>query len=136
MVIYHLNDTSRQNAWYPHNMTLMCLVRMRRLTKLSRHEDVYNGSYDAKWFMKSLMSRISSLQIKIARTALGWSVDQLSEATQISRSTLKRVETEDGFKRATQANLKLIKQTLEAQGIEFIGTEEEGPGIRLWHNKS
>ena len=117
-------------------MILMCLVRMRRLTKLLRHEDVYNGSYDAKWFMKSLMSRISSLQIKIARTALGWSVDQLSEATQISRSTLKRVETEDGFKRATQANLKLIKQTLEDQGIEFVGTDEEGPGVRLWHNKS
>jgi hypothetical protein len=33
---------------------------------------------------------------------------------------------------ATAANVKLITDTLLTAGIEFIGTPEDGPGIRLW----
>ena len=33
---------------------------------------------------------------------------------------------------ATEANLRLIRETLEAAGIEFIGEPGEGPGVRLW----
>ena len=32
----------------------------------------------------------------------------------------------------TAANLKLIRETLEAAGVEFIGSADEGPGVRLW----
>jgi hypothetical protein len=46
--------------------------------------------------------------------------------------TIKRIEAEGGLDRATPANLKLIRETLEAAGIEFIGTAEDGPGVRLW----
>jgi len=42
------------------------------------------------------------------------------------------METEGGIDRATPANLKLIRETLEAAGVEFIGTPGEGPGVRLW----
>ena len=41
-------------------------------------------------------------------------------------------ESEDGLNKATEANLKLIRATLEAAGIEFIGDATEGPGARLW----
>ena len=71
-------------------------------------------------------------QLKMARAALGWSIQKLSSESSVSVRTIKRIETEGGLDRATPANLKLIRETLEAAGIEFIGTAEEGPGIRLW----
>ena len=82
------------------------------------------------------MSIICELQLRMARAALGLSFDELAKKTGVSARTIRRIERENGLTHATVANLKLIKQTLEAHGIEFIGTEEEGPGIRLWHNKS
>ena len=75
---------------------------------------------------------ITSGQIKMARAALGWSIDVLAEKTSISSRTIKRIEATIGIPNATAANLKLIKQTLEQAGVEFIGTADEGPGVRLW----
>ena len=72
-------------------------------------------------------------QIRMARAALSWSVTTLAENSSVSVSTIKRIETEDGLNKATTANLKLIRTTLEAAGIEFIGDATEGPGIRLWN---
>ena len=75
---------------------------------------------------------LTSEQIKMARAALGWSIDVLAEKTSISSRTIKRIEATIGIPNATAANLKLIKQTFEQAGIEFIGTTEEGPGVRFW----
>ena len=78
------------------------------------------------------MSMFNSIQIKMARAALGWSIDTLAQKTSISARTIKRIESEGGFGRATPANLKLIRETLEAAGVEFVGAPGEGPGVRLW----
>ena len=43
-----------------------------------------------------------------------------------------RLESDDGFNKATEANLRLIRETLQAAGIEFVGDADEGPGVRLW----
>ena len=75
---------------------------------------------------------LTSEQIKMARAALGWSIDVLAKETSISSRTIKRVEAAAGIPNATAANLKLIKQTLEQAGVEFIGSAEDGPGVRLW----
>ena len=72
-------------------------------------------------------------QIRMARAALSWSVTTLAENSSVSVSTIKRIETEDGLHKATEANLKLIRTTLEAAGIEFIGDATDGPGVRLWN---
>lgn len=71
-------------------------------------------------------------QIRMARAALGWNISDLAGKASVSVSTIKRVETPEGFAKATAANLKLIKQTLEQAGVEFVGSEGEGPGVRLW----
>ena len=34
--------------------------------------------------------------------------------------------------KVTPANMKLLRETLEAAGVEFIGEAGEGPGVRLW----
>ena len=75
---------------------------------------------------------LTSGQIKMARAALGWSIDVLAEKTSISSRTIKRIENTIGIPNATAANLKLIKQTLEQAGVEFIGSADAGPGVRLW----
>ena len=71
-------------------------------------------------------------QIRMSRAALGWSISKLSERSSVSVSTIKRLECGEGFKKATNANLRLIRETLQAAGIEFIGDAGEGPGVRLW----
>ena len=74
-----------------------------------------------------------SEQIKMARAALGWSIEQLADRTEVSSRTIKRIEAQAGSPAATAANLKLIRTTLEAAGIEFVGDAEEGRGVRLWN---
>ncbi len=78
------------------------------------------------------MSRLTTEQIQMARAALGWSLEVLSKKSGVSARTIRRIESESGLEKATGANLKLIRQTLESAGIEFIGSVEEGPGVRLW----
>ena len=75
---------------------------------------------------------ITVQQLQMARAALGWSLDVLGEKSGVSSRTIRRIESEGGLEKATTANLKLIKQTLEAAGVEFIGSADEGPGVRLW----
>jgi transcriptional regulator with XRE-family HTH domain len=72
----------------------------------------------------------------MSRAALGWSISKLSERSSVSISTIKRLESEEGFKKATNANLRLIRETLQAAGIEFIGDAGDGPGVRLWANSN
>lgn len=78
------------------------------------------------------MSTISILQIKMARAALGWSFEEFAKQCEVSARTLRRIESEDGLRNATPANIRLIRETLEAAGVEFIGAPGEGPGVRLW----
>ena len=75
---------------------------------------------------------LNGAQIKMARAALNWSVSELAANSSVSISTIKRMENEKGEFNTTAANLKLIRETLEAAGVEFIGSEGEGPGVRLW----
>jgi transcriptional regulator with XRE-family HTH domain len=75
---------------------------------------------------------VTGEQIKMARAALGWSVNKLAENCEVGVRTINRIEAQAGLPTATQANLRLIRTTLEDAGIEFIGNATEGPGVRLW----
>jgi transcriptional regulator with XRE-family HTH domain len=70
--------------------------------------------------------------MRMARAALGWSFEVMADKCGVSARTLRRIESEDGLMKATKANLRLIRETLEAAGIEFIGNAADGPGVRLW----
>lgn len=75
---------------------------------------------------------ITGLQIRSCRAALRLSVEDLAALSGVSSRTIKRMEAEDGLPQSTRPNLMAIRSALEAAGIEFIGSPEEGPGIRIW----
>jgi hypothetical protein len=60
----------------------------------------------------------------------------LAERSGVSLPTIHRFEAVDGVPPSRSSTLLDVKAALEAAGIEFIGTAEEGPGIRLWPGKA
>ena len=68
----------------------------------------------------------------MARAALGWSVEKLAKESAVGVRAIHRIEAQHGIPNATAANLKLIRETLQVAGIEFIGDAGEGPGVCLW----
>lgn len=75
---------------------------------------------------------ICSSQIIMARAALGLSVRELSASTGVSTSSIKRYEMAISIPAATKGHLQLLRAFFEARGIEFVGTPDAGPGIRIW----
>ena len=74
---------------------------------------------------------ITGGQIRAARAALGWSASKLAEVSGVSQPTIQRFEQSNGIPPSRSSTLHEIKKTFEEAGIEFIGTPEDGPGIRI-----
>ena len=74
---------------------------------------------------------ITSGQIRAARALLRWTGKELAEASRVAFSTLMRLETGEGVPGAQAKTLDAIQKAFEEMGIEFIGTPEDGPGVRL-----
>ena len=72
-----------------------------------------------------------SEQIRAARAALKWTIDDLSNQAEVSVRTIKRIEAARGVPSANTQTLEAIRTALEAAGIEFIGTPTDAPGVRL-----
>ena len=73
----------------------------------------------------------TGMQLRAARNALGWSIETLSTATGVSMRTIIRYEDVDGVPPNRSGNLEKLESALEIAGIEFIGTPDDGPGIRI-----
>jgi transcriptional regulator with XRE-family HTH domain len=78
---------------------------------------------------------ITSDQIRAARALLRWSGKDLAEKSGLGFSTLMRLEVLDGVPSAQAKTLETIQSVFEKAGIEFIGTPENGAGVR-WKPKS
>jgi transcriptional regulator with XRE-family HTH domain len=74
---------------------------------------------------------ISGMQIRSARAALRWTIEELAEKSGLGLRTIKRFEAVDGVPPSRTHTLIEIKVAFEAAGIEFIGTPDDGPGIRV-----
>ncbi len=74
---------------------------------------------------------ITGTQIRAARAALRWTSEDLASQSGITSRTIKRFEQDDGIPSSRSSTLVVIQKALENAGIEFIGTPEDGPGIRL-----
>ena len=79
---------------------------------------------------------IVGAQMRAGRAALNWSIDHLAERSGISARTIMRLEFVNGIPPGRAQTLSEIEAALAAGGIEFIGTPEDGPGIRIRPPKS
>ncbi len=75
---------------------------------------------------------ISSDQIRAAKAILRWSGEELAQRAGVSLSTIRRVESSMGVPETqNMKTLVSIKRALEEGGVEFIGTPDDRPGVRL-----
>ncbi len=74
---------------------------------------------------------LTGLQIRAARNAIRWSANDLALKSGIALKTIQRIEANDGVPQSYTSTLNEIRSALESAGIEFTGTPEDGPGIRI-----
>lgn len=74
---------------------------------------------------------ITAEQIRAGRAAVGWSAEQLAKAAGIVRRTVVAIEGAKGVPSSNAQTLLKIQAALEAEGIEFIGSPDDRPGIRI-----
>ena len=74
---------------------------------------------------------ITGSQIRAARCALRLSAQRLADLSGVSVPTIQRFEQAEGIPPSRSSTLADIQRALESAGIEFIGTPDDGPGIRL-----
>jgi transcriptional regulator with XRE-family HTH domain len=74
---------------------------------------------------------LSACQIRAARALLRWSADDLAKSSGIGVATIRRIELADGVPSSNARTLERLKRALEFAGVEFIGTAENDPGVRL-----
>ena len=74
---------------------------------------------------------LTGLQIRAARAALSMSAEQLASLSSVSLRTVQRMELSDGVPSGRISTVLAIRAALENAGIEFIGSPDDRPGIRL-----
>lgn len=67
-------------------------------------------------------------QVRMARAAVNWSLDQLAQAAGVHRNTIHNFET--GRYSGSPEKLRAVRLALQNAGVEFIG-EAESAGVRL-----
>ena len=76
------------------------------------------------------MRLITSGQIKAARALLGLTVAELAKTAGIGFTTMVRLESADGVPAGNVKTLTSVKTAIEKAGVEFIGSHEDGAGVR------
>ena len=77
---------------------------------------------------------ITSGQIKAARALLGMTATKLAELSGVAYTTVVRMESSEGIPSGQVKTLDSVQKALEEAGIEFLGSPEEGAGVR-WKTK-
>ena len=70
-------------------------------------------------------------QLRAGRTLLRWSQADLAERSDVSLSTIRRLEAMTGGLVGNATTLKALQTALDQGGVIFIAENGEGPGVRL-----
>jgi hypothetical protein len=82
----------------------------------------------------SFSVELSSELIRAARALLRWEQQDLSEASGVSLTTIKRLEGRPGALAAHSSTVTALRRALESAGIEF--TNGNAPGLRFRHRSA
>ena len=74
---------------------------------------------------------ITSEQIRAARAITRTTVAELSVASGVGVATIKRIEACKGVPSAHVKTLDQITRAMSQAGVEFVGTPDDRPGVRL-----
>ena len=74
-------------------------------------------------------------QIRAARAMLRWTAQDLADAAGVGITTIRRLDVMDGVPIVNIKTLLALKGALESGGVEFVGTPDDRPGVRLAANK-
>ena len=66
---------------------------------------------------------------RAARVLLGWKQDDLAKHSEVGVAAIRRFE--GGKTTPHRTTLKALQTTFEKAGIEFLGADGGGPGVRL-----
>ena len=74
---------------------------------------------------------MKSVQIKMARAAIGWGVRELAAQAGVTANTVTRIENGSDAKQST---IDAIRSALDAAGVVFLDEGkciDGGPGVRI-----
>ena len=74
---------------------------------------------------------ITGLQIKAARALLRLSAAELAKMSGVSLSTIQRLAQFNGVPAAQMSSISPLYEMFLQAGIEFLGTPDEDPSVRL-----
>ena len=74
---------------------------------------------------------ITSEQIRAARQLIRVTADQLAKSSGVGLATIRRFELMVGVPSGNARLLDAIQRSLEESGVEFVGTPDDRPGVRL-----
>lgn len=74
---------------------------------------------------------ITSEQIRAARQLIRITADDLALKSGVGVATIRRYELMSGVPSGNARSLDAIQKALEEGGVEFIGTPDDAPGVRL-----
>jgi transcriptional regulator with XRE-family HTH domain len=74
---------------------------------------------------------IISEQIRAARQLVRITADELADLSGVGVATIRRFELMSGVPSGNARSIEAIQKALEDAGVEFIGTPDDGPGVRL-----
>jgi transcriptional regulator with XRE-family HTH domain len=69
--------------------------------------------------------------MRAARALLRMTVSELANVAGVGVATIKRLEALTGVPAAHSKTLESLRKALEASGVEFVGSPDDGPGVRL-----
>ena len=77
---------------------------------------------------------LTACQVRMARAALRWPVDELARRSGVSQARIRRIESVYGVPNVTVSILEKLRTAFEEAGIVFLadnGARDGGPGIRF-----
>jgi transcriptional regulator with XRE-family HTH domain len=74
---------------------------------------------------------ITSEQLRAARQLIRMTAEALAKDSGVGVATIRRFELMSGVPSGNARTLESLQKALEKAGIEFIGTPDDKPGVRL-----